>query len=142
MADHAGAGSAKRRRERRLRSWWRHERMSIACTLAEALHHSSGSPEYDRRRVGVAQHGAVRGQMTATRAGGPAHSTSPSTTRTCRPPRRGYCSALRCTSTRRLSTYQRFSGMNRRTRSCSPRSCTPRSRCSCRKFPQFLLPLQ
>ena len=71
MADHAGAGSAKRRRERRLRSWWRHERMSIACALAEALHHSSGSPEYDRRRVGVAQHGAVRGQTTATRARGP-----------------------------------------------------------------------
>ena len=45
--------------------------MSIACALAEALHHSSGSPEYDRRRVGVAQHGAVRGQTTATRARGP-----------------------------------------------------------------------
>ena len=72
MADHAGAGSARRRRERRLRSWWRHERMSIACALAEALHHSSGSPEFDRRRVGVAQHGAVRGQTTATRARGPA----------------------------------------------------------------------
>ena len=71
MADHAGAGFARRRRERRLRSWWRHERMSIACALAEALHHSSGSPEYDRRRVGVAQHGAVRGQTTATRARGP-----------------------------------------------------------------------
>ena len=46
--------------------------MSIACALAEALHHSSGSPGYDRRRVGVAQHGAVRGQTTATRARGPA----------------------------------------------------------------------
>ena len=60
-----GAGAAKRRRVRRLRSWWRH--MSIACALAEALHHSSGCPVYDRRRVGVAQHGAVRGQTTATR---------------------------------------------------------------------------
>ena len=50
----------------------RHERMSIACALAEALHHSSGCPEYDRRRVGVAQHGAVRGQTTATRERGPA----------------------------------------------------------------------
>ena len=39
-----GAGAAKRRRERRLRSWWRHERMSIACALAEALHHSLRQP--------------------------------------------------------------------------------------------------
>ena len=46
--------------------------MSIACALAEALHHSSGCPGFDRRRVGVAQHGAVRGQTTATRARGPA----------------------------------------------------------------------
>ena len=72
MADHAGSGSAKRRRERRLRSWWRHERMSIAAALAEALHHSSGAPKYDKRVVEEAQHGAVRGQTTATRAGGPA----------------------------------------------------------------------
>ena len=62
-----GAGAAKRRRERRLRSWWRHERMSIACALAEALHHSSGAPKYDKRVVEDAKHGAVRGQTTATR---------------------------------------------------------------------------
>ena len=43
--------------------------MSIACALAEALHHSSGCLG---RRVGVAQHGAVRGQTSATRARGPA----------------------------------------------------------------------
>ena len=61
-----GAGAAKRRRERRLRSWWRHERMSIACALAEALHHSSGAPKYDKRVVEDAKHGAVRGQTTAT----------------------------------------------------------------------------
>ena len=60
-----GAGAAKRRRVRRLRSRWRH--MSIACALAEALHHSSGCPVYDRRVVEDAKHGAVRGQMTATR---------------------------------------------------------------------------
>ena len=29
-----------RRRERRLRSWWRHERMEVAAALAEATHHS------------------------------------------------------------------------------------------------------
>ena len=28
-----GTSSARRRRQRRLRSWWRHERMSIACAL-------------------------------------------------------------------------------------------------------------
>ena len=68
-----GTSAAKRRRERRLRSWWRHERMSIAAALAEALHHSSGTwpSKYDTRVVEDAQHGAVRGQTTATRAGGP-----------------------------------------------------------------------
>ena len=30
------------RRERRLRSWWRHERMTVAAELAVALHHSRG----------------------------------------------------------------------------------------------------
>ena len=64
--------SARRRRERRLRMHLRHERLSVAMALAGALNHSSGSPENDRRRVGVAQHGAVRGQTTATRARGPA----------------------------------------------------------------------
>ena len=31
--------AAQRRNQRRVRPWWRHERMSIACALAEALHH-------------------------------------------------------------------------------------------------------
>ena len=39
MSDHAGA--AKRRRERRLRSWAKHERQTVAMALAEALHHSA-----------------------------------------------------------------------------------------------------
>ena len=66
----AGTSAAKRRRERRLRSWWRQERMSIAAALAEALHHSSGTrpSKYDTRVVEDSQHGAVRGQTTATRA--------------------------------------------------------------------------
>ena len=46
MADHAGLGSARRRRERRLRSWWRHERMSIAAALVEATHHSAPRSEW------------------------------------------------------------------------------------------------
>ena len=44
--------------------------MSIACAQAEALHRSSGAPEVDKRVVEDALHGAVRGQMTATRARG------------------------------------------------------------------------
>ena len=40
MADRARA--AKSRRERRLRSWLRHERMTVAAELSAALHHSRG----------------------------------------------------------------------------------------------------
>ena len=35
------AGSARRRRERQLRSWLRHERMTVRMELAAALHHSA-----------------------------------------------------------------------------------------------------
>ena len=37
----SGSGSARRRRERQLRSWLRHERMTVRVELAAALHHSS-----------------------------------------------------------------------------------------------------
>ena len=43
----AGTSAAKRRRERRLRSWWRHERMSIAAVLASVSHHSY--PQVDNK---------------------------------------------------------------------------------------------
>ena len=68
MADRATG--AARRRERRLRSWWRHERMSIACALAEALHHSSGTKPStcDTRVVEGVTNDALRGQNTVTRA--------------------------------------------------------------------------
>ena len=39
-AERVTTGSARRRRERRLRSMLRHERMSVAMALAEKLHHS------------------------------------------------------------------------------------------------------
>ena len=39
--DDGGAGSARRRRERRLRSFLRHERMAVAMALAESTHHSA-----------------------------------------------------------------------------------------------------
>ena len=61
-----GATSARRRRERRLRSWWRHEVLSVAAALATARHHSAG-PEVVTRREGqpeeveVEQHDGLRG---------------------------------------------------------------------------------
>ena len=36
-----GTSSARWRRERRLRSWAKHERLSVAMPLAEKLHHSA-----------------------------------------------------------------------------------------------------
>ena len=45
-------GAAKRRRERRLRSWAKHERQTVAMALAEALHHSAPrSPKTARAGV-------------------------------------------------------------------------------------------
>ena len=58
MADLAG-GAARRRRERRLRSWLRHERVTMRMELAAALHHSAGPGTND----------AVRSQKTASSRG-------------------------------------------------------------------------
>ena len=49
-------GAAQRRRARMVRSWWRHEQMSLAAALADASHHSAQ------------QYGAPRGQKPATKA--------------------------------------------------------------------------
>ena len=63
-----GTGSARRQRERRLRSFLRHERMAVALHLAEALHHSSGAslePVVERREEEVEAevlYDALRGQ--------------------------------------------------------------------------------
>ena len=74
-----GATPARRRRERRLRSWWRHEALSVAAALATARHHSAG-PEVVTRREGqpeevdVEQHDGLRAQTTpppGTRPGVP-----------------------------------------------------------------------
>ena len=48
------AGAARVRRERKLRSFWRHEQMAIQMVLASVQHHS---------------HGVLRNQRTATRTG-------------------------------------------------------------------------
>ena len=51
-------GAAQRRRERRLRSWLKHERLTVAMELAAALHHS--------RDGGPGSHNALRGQKAAS----------------------------------------------------------------------------
>ena len=51
-------GAAQRRKQRRLRSWWRHEQHSIAAVLATVWHHSYS-------KVGTAN-AALRGQKTGT----------------------------------------------------------------------------
>ena len=57
MAEHAGAA---RRRQRRLRQWLRHERLSVAMALAETNHHAAPRGQ-TKARVGgearVALHG-------------------------------------------------------------------------------------
>ena len=58
MAEHA-AGAAKRRRERRLRQWQRHERLTVAMALAEATHHAA-----PRRQKPVSATREVEEQVT------------------------------------------------------------------------------
>ena len=43
-----GTGSARRRRERRLRQFLRHERLSVAMALSEKNHHTSRGQRKDR----------------------------------------------------------------------------------------------
>ena len=51
-------GVAWRRRQRRLRSWWRHEQQTVAAVLATVTHHSHS-------KVGTAN-AVLRGQKTGT----------------------------------------------------------------------------
>ena len=68
MAARAGAAggtsSARWRRERRLRSWAKHERLSVAMALAEKLHHSANRTVLQKKEE-VEQHHASRGQKRA-----------------------------------------------------------------------------
>ena len=66
MLLHGEHGAAWRRRQRRLRSWWRHEQQSVAMALSAAAHHS-----YDKVAAGVT-HDGLRAQKT-DRAGEAAH---------------------------------------------------------------------
>ena len=56
-----GTGSARRRRERRLRSMLRHEQMSVAMALAESTHHSAQRLKTARagREARVVLHGHI-----------------------------------------------------------------------------------
>ena len=51
-------GSAMRRRQRRLRSWLRHERMTVRMELAAALHHCA------YKGAGLETNDALRSQTT------------------------------------------------------------------------------
>ena len=66
-AERVTTGSARRRRERRLRSMLRHERMSVAMALAEKLHHSPyRSVPLKEELVEHEKYDALRGQKTAS----------------------------------------------------------------------------
>ena len=58
------SGAAKRRRERRLRQWHRHERLTVQMALCEALHHAA--PQVER-----GENSAPRGQKTHKAGGRP-----------------------------------------------------------------------
>ena len=66
--DMSASGAARRRRERRLRSWLKHERSAVRMVLAETSHHSSAPfpPKFKEEWVGRhEQHDALREQNTA-----------------------------------------------------------------------------
>ena len=65
-------GSAKRRRERRLRQWLRHERMTVAMALAESQHHAAARRQSMARAGGWVRdevHGRVPGEPTPQEPG-------------------------------------------------------------------------
>ena len=51
LSEQPVAGAAQRRRQRRLHSWLRHERMTVAMALAESTHHSSRGQKTARTGV-------------------------------------------------------------------------------------------
>ena len=71
-AERVTTGSARRRRERRLRSMLRHERMSVAMALAEKLHHSAyRSVPLKEELVEHEKYDAPTGPEDSQRAGRP-----------------------------------------------------------------------
>ena len=62
MAGLTGSGAAKRRRDRQLRSFHRHEMLSVKMALATALHHSAQRVEVPREGVEAEVNDAPRRQ--------------------------------------------------------------------------------
>ena len=57
---------SKRRRERRLRSWLKHERQTVRMVLAETFHHSLSTVSAEVVGLeGTRLHAALRGPKTA-----------------------------------------------------------------------------
>ena len=67
VVERADGGSAQRRRQRLLRQWLRHEQMTVALAVAEAVHHSSRG---QRTATAEATHDAPRSQFAVDVAGG------------------------------------------------------------------------
>ena len=66
MADVGGATGAARRRQRRLRQFLRHERLSVAMALAESQHHTSrGQKKARAGEEGHEEHDSSRRQTPA-----------------------------------------------------------------------------
>ena len=51
LSEEPVSGAAQRRRQRRLRSWLRHERVTVAMPLADRRHHSSRGQTFARASV-------------------------------------------------------------------------------------------
>ena len=71
-SDEHAAGAAMRRRQRRLRSWLRHERMTVAMLLAEREHHTAPRGQRLARSGGWVReevHGRVPEEPTPQTAG-------------------------------------------------------------------------
>ena len=80
------AGAARRRRQRRIRSFWRHEQMAVQMVLATASHHS-----FDRVH---AEYGAPRSQTIATKTGEEGHEARYLAPRRQKPPPLPVCGSL------------------------------------------------
>ena len=75
MVLHGDHGSAWRRRQRRLRSWWRHEQLSVAMALSSAVHHSfdkvaAGAKYYGLRAQKTDRPGRLRTELYGDRSPG------------------------------------------------------------------------
>ena len=68
MSLHGEHGAAWRRRQRRLRSWWRHEQQSVATALSAAVHHSLDKGATDEKYDGQRAQRTDRAGEAANRA--------------------------------------------------------------------------